>query len=137
MQQDANTQYKAVITQLIQKQMAILGPDITFAKLKKVNGISVDAQGVVTNISADPRDVLQEAVNQFVELSGVIVNTVMESIIAANPGLPISATFNQNVPSITISTPSEEQRSELAHTQEELDQAAKEVEQSPVSGTAS
>lgn len=84
--QPAQQDYKAIFTQLIQKQILILGPDITIAKAKNVPGIEIDAQGNVTNITGDPQTVLQNLINQFVELSGLIVKKTMESILASQAG---------------------------------------------------
>lgn len=79
----AQQDYKGIFTQLIQKQILILGPDITIAKVKGVAGIEVDPQGNVTNITGDPQTVLQNLINQFVELSGLIVKKTMESILTS------------------------------------------------------
>ncbi len=76
---------KKIFTEVIKRQMAILGPDITLAKVKNVSGIEVDSTGEVTNITGDPQMLLQELINQFVELSGLIVKKTMESILAAHP----------------------------------------------------
>lgn len=75
---------KKVFSEVIKRQMAILGPDITFAKVKNVPGIQVDAAGNVTSLNGDPQVLLQQLINQFVELSGLIVQKTMESILAAN-----------------------------------------------------
>ncbi len=75
---------KKVFSELIKRQMAILGPDITFAKVRNVPGITIDAVGNVTNINGDPQVLLQQLINQFVELSGLIVKKTMESILASN-----------------------------------------------------
>ena len=74
--------YQTLITQLIQKQSSILGPDITMAKVKHVSGLTVDQNGQVTQIQGDPAEVLKQLINQFVELSGLIVKQTMESIVA-------------------------------------------------------
>lgn len=64
---------KKVISELIRRQMAILGPDITMARVKNVLGIQVDVNGEVISIDRDPQVVLTDLTNQFVELSGLIV----------------------------------------------------------------
>lgn len=82
-----DTDYKQLFSQLIKKQMLVLGPDITLAKVKNVSGISVDASGEVTSIEGDPQVLLQGLINQFVELSGMIVKKTMESILTSYPGM--------------------------------------------------
>ncbi len=81
------SEYKQIFTQLIKKQMLVLGPDITLAKVKNVPGIAVDSSGEVTSIQGEPQALLQSLINQFVELSGMIVKKTMESILTSYPGL--------------------------------------------------
>lgn len=82
--------YKIIFTEVIKRQIAILGPDITLAKVKNVQGIQIDAEGQVTAIQGDPQVLLSELINQFVELSGLIVKKTMESILMSHPdGLAI------------------------------------------------
>lgn len=90
---------KKVFSEVIKRQMAILGPDITFAKVKNVPGIQIDAAGNVVALNGDPQVLLQELIDQFVELSGLIVKKTMESILAANgmPNVPVP-----NIPSIPV-----------------------------------
>jgi len=87
MQPANDTDYKQLFTQLIKKQMLILGPEITLAKVKNVSGITVDPTGEVQNIEGDPQQLLQALINQFVELSGLIVKKTMESILTSYPGM--------------------------------------------------
>src|SRR3989338_3308962 len=77
---------KGIFTEVIKRQMAILGPDITLAKVKNVRGIEIDATGTVTKLEGDPKVLLSELINQFVELSWLIFKKTMESILMSNPG---------------------------------------------------
>jgi hypothetical protein len=83
----SDTDYKSLFSQLIKKQMLVLGPDITLAKVKNVIGITVDINGDVQKIEGDPQQLLQGLINQFVELSGMIVKKTMESILTSYPGM--------------------------------------------------
>lgn len=87
MQPTTDTDYKQLFSQLIKKQMLILGPDITMAKVRNVAGLTVDAMGEVQKIEGDPQVMLQGLINQFVELSGMIVKKTMESILSSYPGM--------------------------------------------------
>jgi hypothetical protein len=97
MHQDTQEQYKGILTELIKKQMVILGPDITLLKVKNVKGITIASDGTVTSLEGDPKQILQNLINEFVELSGMIVKKVMESIITSNPGMSALAELSQNV----------------------------------------
>lgn len=84
---NSESDYKQIFSELIKKQMLILGPQITLSKVKSVPGITVDANGEVTNIQGDSQALLQNLINQFVELSGLIVKKTMESILTSYPNL--------------------------------------------------
>ena len=87
MQPATDTDYKSLFSQLIKKQMLVLGPDITLAKVHNVTGLMVDINGDVQKIDGDPQVMLQSLINQFVELSGMIVKKTMESILTSYPGM--------------------------------------------------
>ncbi len=76
---------KKILTEVIRRQVAILGPDITIAKVKNVPGIQVNEKGEVLSIEGDPQVLLTALINQFVELSGLIVKKTMESILLSQP----------------------------------------------------
>ncbi len=92
MMPQGETDYKLLFSQLIKKQMLVLGPDITLAKVRNVTGLTVDINGDVQKIDGDPQLLLQALINQFVELSGMIVKKTMESILNTYPGMMAMAT---------------------------------------------
>ena len=92
MQPTTDTDYKKLFSELIKKQMLVLGPDITLAKVKNVIGLTVDVNGDVIKLEGDPQQMLQGLINQFVELSGMIVKKTMESILTSYPGMMAMAT---------------------------------------------
>lgn len=94
--------FKKIFSELIKKQMLVLGPDITLAKVKNVTGITVDNNGEVQSITGDPQKLLQLLINQFVELSGMIVKKTMESILTSYPGVLLSGTSSQNAMEIPV-----------------------------------
>ena len=111
MQPQTDGDYKKLFTEIIKRQILILGPDITLAKVKNVPGIQVDGQGIVTGIEGNPQQLLQQLINQFVELSGMIVKKTMESILSSYPGLatltaaeaqPILNNFQPQAPTVSV-----------------------------------
>lgn len=108
-----DTDYKKIFSELIKKQMLVLGPDITLAKVKNVQGITVDNSGEVQSITGDPQQLLQLLINQFVELSGMIVKKTMESILTTYPGVLISGSAAQSA--MGIPTPSSTAFSQAEH----------------------
>lgn len=80
-----NTDYKKLLTEVIQKQMVILGPAITLAKARNVKGLMVGDDGTVSEVSGPPQEVIQSLIDEFVQLSGLIVKKTMEPLLANFP----------------------------------------------------
>lgn len=82
---DDKDQYKALISEIIAKQTIILGPDIAVLKARNVAGLEVDDKGRVMAINGDSTKVLQQLINEYVELSGMIVKNALGSIFEKYP----------------------------------------------------
>ena len=67
-----------------------MGPEIAILKARSVPGLMVDNDGKVTGVGTDPKETLQNLVDQYVELSGQIVKNALGSIFAKYPNLNIS-----------------------------------------------
>jgi len=85
MQPQSESDYKKLLTDVIQKQMVILGPSITLAKARNVKGLTVADDGTVVNIQGQPQELIQGLIDQFVQLSGLIVKKTMEPLLSAYP----------------------------------------------------
>ena len=83
-------QYVALISEIIKKQSIILGPEIAIVKARSVPGLMVDNDGKVTGVGDNPKETLQNLVDQYVELSGQIVKNALGSIFAKYPELSIT-----------------------------------------------
>lgn len=97
----AQTDYKKLLTEVIQKQMVILGPSITLTKARNVKGLTVSDDGSVTDIQGNPQELIQGLIDQFVQLSGLIVKKTMEPLLSAYPdgATPISPSPSSQIPS--------------------------------------
>lgn len=84
---DDKTRYVAIISEIIARQSIILGPDIAVLKARSVIGLTVNDEGIVTDIQGDGNTVLQQLVNTYVELSGMIVKNALGSIFEKYPDL--------------------------------------------------
>jgi len=82
-----NDEYKKVVTEIVQKQMVILGPDIALMKARNVSGLSIDANGKVLSITGGGKEVLQSVINEYVALSGEIVRKALEPLLEKYPAL--------------------------------------------------
>jgi len=73
--------------EIIARQSIILGPDIAVLKARSVGGLTVDDKGIVIDIKGDGSVVLQQLVNTYVELSGMIVKNALGSIFEKYPDI--------------------------------------------------
>jgi len=74
-------EYKQMLTEIIKKQIVILGPQMAVLKARGVPGLKVTDDGLVTDISEPEQDVLQKLIDEYVALSGEIVKNAV-----SNPG---------------------------------------------------
>ena len=84
-----NGDYKTLLTEIIQKQVVILGPDIAISQARNVPGLKVSDDGTVTEIGDNPQKIIQELINEYVSLSGLIVKKAMEPLLAKYPSVKI------------------------------------------------
>jgi len=87
MQED--TDYKKLMTEVVQKQAVILGPDIAIMKARNVSELAVADDGSVTEINGDPQAVLQKLIDEYVALSGLIVKKTMEPLLKKYPSVRV------------------------------------------------
>ncbi|HYK09044.1 MAG TPA: hypothetical protein VEW42_06105 [Candidatus Eisenbacteria bacterium] len=87
MQPQSPTDYKQLLSDVIKKQIVILGPDITLSKARNVKGLTISDDGTVTNVEGEPQALTQALIDQFVQLSGLIVKKTMEPLLSlSQPG---------------------------------------------------
>ena len=79
--------YKNVLTDLVKKQMIMLGPGVALATARKVGSIKVENDGTVSEISQDPHKVMQEVTTQYMNLSGQIAQTTLTTILEKYPNI--------------------------------------------------
>ncbi|OHA94505.1 MAG: hypothetical protein A3E02_02525 [Candidatus Zambryskibacteria bacterium RIFCSPHIGHO2_12_FULL_38_34] len=82
-----NTDYKQMLTEIIKKQIVILGPQMAVLKARAVPGLKVSDQGEVTSVSGPEQVVLQKLIDEYVALSGEIVKNAVNSIFEKYPSI--------------------------------------------------
>ncbi|MFA6551388.1 MAG: hypothetical protein WCV41_02575 [Patescibacteria group bacterium] len=80
-------QYKALMSEIIAKQIVILGPQIAVIKARSVAGLTINDAGLVEEVKGDPAEALQSLIDVYVSLSGLIVKNALGSIFSKYPGL--------------------------------------------------
>lgn len=83
--------YKKLMTEVIQKQVVILGPDIAIMKARNIKELTVSDDGSVKDIKSDPQAILQKLIDEYVALSGLIVKKTMEPLLQKYPSLKVSS----------------------------------------------
>lgn len=87
MEEKDKAQYLALINEIVNKQSVILGPEIALLKVKNVSGLVLDNEGKVVDVEGNAEEKLKNLVNQYVELSGLIVKNALGSIFAKYPSI--------------------------------------------------
>jgi|SRR3972149_6293351 len=97
MTEEQPNNYKKLLTEIVQKQIVILGPDIALIKAKAVPGLEIQADGVVTKIEGNPSETLRKLIDEYVSLSGLIVKTTMEPLLSKYPEITQSISNNTSL----------------------------------------
>ncbi len=82
-----NADYKQMLTEIIKKQIIILGPQIAILKARGVVGLTLSDDGVVTDVTGSEQVVLQRLIDEYVALSGEIVKNAVNSIFQKYPSI--------------------------------------------------
>lgn len=79
--------YKNMLSDLIKRQMIMLGPNVALGTARKVNGITVAEDGAVTAIAGDPRVVMEGVADAYMRLSGQIAQMTIKTILEKYPNI--------------------------------------------------
>lgn len=82
-----NTDYKQMLTEIIKKQIVILGPQIAVLKARSVPGLKVSDGGEVLEVSGPEQVILQKLIDEYVALSGEIVKSAVNYIFEKYPSI--------------------------------------------------
>lgn len=85
MPEDMNTTYTSLISDVISKQATILGPDIAVIKARSIAGLKVKDDGTVESVQGDPKQILESLIDAYVQLSGQIVKSTLQSVFNKYP----------------------------------------------------
>lgn len=75
------------MSEIIGKQIVILGPEIAVLRARKVSEISLSEDGKVMDVKGDPDEVLNRLIDTYVELSGEIVTNALGTIFTKYPSI--------------------------------------------------
>ncbi len=80
-------EYKSLLSDLVKKQMVMLGPAVAISKARKVVALTVDDSGTVSAIAGEPQAALKQLAQEYMNLSGQIAQTTLESLLEKYPGI--------------------------------------------------
>ncbi len=80
-------EYKKMLTDLIKKQMVVLGPNIALDKARKVPGVKISDDGTVLDMDGNPPMVLKGVANEYMALSGQIAQMTLNSLLEKYPSI--------------------------------------------------
>lgn len=72
--------YQTLFTQIIKDTMLVLGPEITSAKMQKVPGLTITADGTVTNTPTDPKKIVKNMVEVFMTISPFLTQKMIDLV---------------------------------------------------------
>lgn len=77
--------YRSLISDLVRKQMVMLGPNLVISKARQIPGLTVADDGTVSELGGDPAETLQKVVDVFMELSGKIAKMTLDTLLEKYP----------------------------------------------------
>ena len=82
---DTTEQYRNLLSDVIKKQVIILGPSVALGTAKKIGSLVITDDGTVTGINGDPKQAMQELAAAYMTLSGQISQNIFNSILGKYP----------------------------------------------------
>lgn len=82
---EQSNQYQNLLTDVIKKQMVILGPSVALGTAKKIGSLNITDDGTVSSINGDPKVAMQELAAAYMTLSGQISQNIFNSILGQYP----------------------------------------------------
>lgn len=79
--------YRNLLSDLVKKQMVMLGPGVAISNARKVGSITVSEDGSVSAISGDPKAALEALATEYMNLSGQIAQTTLSSLLEKYPSI--------------------------------------------------
>ncbi len=77
--------YLSLLSELIKKQMVMLGPGVALACARKVSSLTVSEDGQVSAISGEVQQALDQLAKEYMNLSGQIAQATLMSLLEKYP----------------------------------------------------
>lgn len=83
--------YKNLITEIVRKQIDILGPDIAIRKANNVTGLKIADNGEIASLTGDPLEITEKLVSEYIALSGEIVKNILGPVFSKYPEIKLNS----------------------------------------------
>jgi len=82
--------YKKAISEIVKKQMEIVGPAVALSVAQKATFVKVSPSGDVLEIIGDPKSALEQVAEAYIAFSGEISKMILKSVIKSHPDITIN-----------------------------------------------
>lgn len=82
--------YKKVISEIVRKQIEVVGPTIALAVARKVPTIKLAQDGTTLEIIGDPKIAFEQVVEAYITFSGEISKMILKSVMKSYPDIKIN-----------------------------------------------
>jgi len=81
---------KKAITEIVKKQMDIVGPAVALSVAQKATSVKLSTSGEVMEIIGDPKSALEQVAEAYIAFSGEISKMILKSVIKSYPDITIN-----------------------------------------------
>ena len=81
---------KKAITEIVKKQMDIVGPAVALSVAQKETSVKLSTSGEVMEIIGDPKTALEQVAEAYIAFSGEISKMILKSVIKSYPDITIN-----------------------------------------------
>jgi len=81
---------KKAITEIVKKQMDIVGPVVALSVAQKATSVKLSTSGEVMEIIGDPKTALEQVAEAYIAFSGEISKMILKSVIKSYPDITIN-----------------------------------------------
>ncbi|MEK7097624.1 MAG: hypothetical protein AAB906_02145 [Patescibacteria group bacterium] len=82
--------YKTVISDIIKKQIEVVGPTIALAVARKVPAIKLAQDGTILEIIGDQKIAFEQVAEAYISFSGEISKMILKSVMKSHPDVKIN-----------------------------------------------
>ena len=82
--------YKKAMSDIIKRQMEIVGPTVALSVAQKVSSVKLSPAGDVLEIIGDPKSALEQVAEAYIAFSGEISKMILKSVMKAYPDITIN-----------------------------------------------